>query len=58
MQAEGVTTVGGWVTSQLGGFPREGASLLLERHELIIKEVEGPRVAKLTLTRKPAKPPD
>ena len=58
LQAEGVTTVGGWVTSQLGGFPREGASLLLERHELIIKEVEGPRVAKLTLMRKPAKLPE
>ncbi len=50
---EGITTVSGWVTHKLGGFPRLGDSLQLSQHELKVEEIDGMRVARLTLTRKP-----
>ncbi len=53
LQAEGVTTVSGWVTLRLGGFPKEGNVLSLRQgtYELRVEEMEGMRVAKLKLTR-------
>jgi CBS domain containing-hemolysin-like protein len=50
---EGVTTVNGWVTHRLGGFPKNGDTLPLAggAYELRVEETEGPRVAKLKLTR-------
>jgi CBS domain containing-hemolysin-like protein len=49
--ATGVTTVSGWVTQRLGGFPRVGDSFKLGACELRVETVEGLRVAKLKLTR-------
>jgi CBS domain containing-hemolysin-like protein len=53
LAGEGITTVNGWVTQRLGGFPKEGDSLPLARgaYELRVEETEGLRVAKLKLTR-------
>jgi CBS domain containing-hemolysin-like protein len=53
LQAEGVTTVSGWVTLRLGGFPKEGDVLSLGQgaYELRVEEMDGMRVAKLKLTR-------
>ncbi len=49
---EGVTTVNGWVTHRLGGFPKEGDALPLARgaYQLRVMETDGIRVAKLILT--------
>jgi len=46
-----VTTVSGWVTQQLGRFPRRGGRLEVAGHELIIDELDGLRVGRLTLRR-------
>lgn len=46
-----VTTVSGWVTQQLGGFPRRGGRLEFAGHELIVEDLDGLRVSRLTLRR-------
>ncbi len=51
LQEEGITTVSGWVTHRLGGFPKAGDVLPLGTYELRVEEMEGMRVAKLKLTR-------
>lgn len=53
---EGITTVSGWVTHRLGGFPREGEVLTLGNYELRVEEMAGMRVARLKLTALPARP--
>jgi CBS domain containing-hemolysin-like protein len=54
LQEEGVTTVSGWVTHRLGGFPKVGDVLNVGPCELRVEEMEGTRVAKLTITKRPA----
>lgn len=51
LQEEGVTTVSGWVTHRLGGFPKMGDVLMLRGFELRVEEMEGMRVAKLRLRK-------
>ena len=46
---ESVTTASGWVTEQLGGFPKTGDSLAVGNHELRVEEMDGPRVARLKI---------
>jgi CBS domain containing-hemolysin-like protein len=53
LQEEGITTVSGWVTHRLGGFPKDGDVLTLKTHTLRVEETEGMRVKKLKLTRLP-----
>jgi len=53
---EGITTVSGWVTSKLGGFPKEGDTLRLGDFEVRVEEVEETRVARLTLKKLPGDP--
>lgn len=48
-----VTTVSGWVTQQLGGFPRRGGRLEFAGHELVVEDLDGLRVSRLTLRRLP-----
>jgi CBS domain containing-hemolysin-like protein len=48
---EGITTTSGWVTQQLGGFPKDGDVLTLGPFELRVEAMEGLRVARLKLTR-------
>lgn len=52
-----VTTVNGWVTQKLGGFPKSGDVLNIGPHELCVEEMDGLRVARLhlKLNRTPAK---
>ncbi len=52
LREEGTTTVSGWVTHRLGGFPKAGDTLGVGRFELRVEEMDGPRVARLKLTRK------
>ena len=49
LHEEGVTTVSGWVTHKLGGFPKPGDVVALKAFELRVEEMEGMRVAKLRL---------
>jgi CBS domain containing-hemolysin-like protein len=53
LQQEGITTVSGWVTQRLGGFPRSGDMVKVGSYELRVEEMAGPRVAKLSLTKRP-----
>ena len=50
---EGVTTVSGWVTSRLGGFPKRGDRLTLGAFDLAVEQLDEMRVARLRLTRRP-----
>lgn len=53
LQEEGITTVSGWVTHRLGGFPKVGDVLTAGACELRVEEMEGTRVAKLKITKRP-----
>jgi len=48
---EGMTTVSGWVTHRLGGFPRLGDVVRIGAFELKVEAVDGMRVAKLKLSK-------
>jgi CBS domain containing-hemolysin-like protein len=49
---ENTTTASGWVTEQLGGFPKLGDVVTHGKFELKVEALEGTRVAKLKVTRK------
>ncbi len=51
LEEEGVTTVSGWITQRLGGFPKVGDSVTVGRSQLQVEEVEGMRVARLKLRK-------
>jgi CBS domain containing-hemolysin-like protein len=55
LQEEGITTLSGWVTQRLGGFPKPGDVLAIGPCELRVEEMAGMRVARLKLTRKQSK---
>ena len=55
LQAEGITTLSGWVTQRLGGFPKPGDVLAIGPCELRVEEMAGTRVARLKLTKKQVK---
>lgn len=52
--AGGVTSVSGWVTQQLGGFPQNGQVVAFAHWRLTVVAMDGPRVARLRLERLPA----
>ena len=54
LQEEGITTASGWVTHRLGGFPKAGDVLTAGACELRVEEMDGPRVARLKLTKRAA----
>ena len=49
---EGVATASGWMTQRLGGFPKAGDSLAVGNYELRVEELDGPRVARLKITKR------
>ena len=51
LQEEGITTLSGWVTQRLGGFPKVGDVLTIGTCELRVEEMSGMRVARLKLTK-------
>jgi CBS domain containing-hemolysin-like protein len=53
---EGITTVSGFVTHRLGGFPRRGDVVPIGGYELRVEEIDGMRVARLKLSKAPASP--
>jgi CBS domain containing-hemolysin-like protein len=48
---EGITTVSGWVTHRLGGFPRKGDVVTIGSYELMVEEIDGMRVSRLKLSK-------
>jgi CBS domain containing-hemolysin-like protein len=52
LQEEGITTVSGWVTHRLGGFPKAGDVLTIANYDLRVEEMEGMRVARLKLIKR------
>jgi len=52
LHEEGLATVSGLVTHRLGGFPKQGDTLQLDRFELEVLATEGPRVTRLRLRRR------
>ncbi|HTL56519.1 MAG TPA: hemolysin family protein [Candidatus Limnocylindrales bacterium] len=50
LREEGITTVSGWVTQRLGGFPKVGDVVSIGAYELRVEQMEGPRVARLRVT--------
>jgi CBS domain containing-hemolysin-like protein len=56
LQEEGITTVSGWVTHRLGGFPKAGDVLTAGACELRVEEMDGMRVARLKLTKRAGQP--
>jgi len=51
---EEITTASGYVTHRLGGFPKAGEALALQKFTLRVDDLDGPKVAKLTLAPLPA----
>jgi CBS domain containing-hemolysin-like protein len=52
LHADGVTTVSGWITDRLGGFPKAGDNVTVGQFELRVEETDGARVSRLKLTKK------
>jgi CBS domain containing-hemolysin-like protein len=48
---ETVATASGWMTQRLGGFPKTGDTLTMGACELRVEEMDGPRVARLKITK-------
>ncbi len=53
LREEGITTASGWVTQHLGGFPKAGDVVVIGAYELSVEQMEGPRVARLNVKRRP-----
>jgi CBS domain containing-hemolysin-like protein len=51
LREEGISTVSGWVTHRLGGFPKPGDTLTAGGYELRVEEMDGMRVARLRLNK-------
>jgi CBS domain containing-hemolysin-like protein len=51
LQEEGISTTSGLVTLRSGGFPKVGQTLTLGAYTLRVEAMDGPRVARLKLTR-------
>jgi CBS domain containing-hemolysin-like protein len=56
LREEGVTTVSGWVTRRLGGFPKIGDTVAIGSSELRVEALDGMLVSKLRLTKKVESP--
>lgn len=48
---EGISTTSGWITHRLGGFPKVGDDLRVDRYKLRVEELDGLRVSRLRVER-------
>ena len=53
IRAEDLSTVSGYVTQQLGGFPKIGDTLMVGEWRLRVEAMDGIRVSRLRLLRMP-----
>jgi len=51
---EGIATASGWMTRKLSGFPKAGDIVRVGPYELRVEEMDGPRVARLKITKHPS----
>jgi CBS domain containing-hemolysin-like protein len=51
LDEEGITTVSGWVTQRLGGFPKTGDTLTVGPFEMRVEEMDETRVARLKIVK-------
>jgi CBS domain containing-hemolysin-like protein len=58
LESSEATTVGGWATQRLGGFPRRGDVVPLGAWMLVIEELDGLRVSRAALQRVAGPPAD
>lgn len=58
LHEEGITTVSGWMTQRLGGFPKQSDTVALSGFDLRVEEMTGMRVARIKLTRHPPEAAD
>jgi len=58
LQQEGINTVNGWVTHRLGGFAKQGDVIPTTHCEIVVEEVDGTRVVRLKVNKRPEPPPD
>ncbi|HNQ88983.1 MAG TPA: hemolysin family protein [Verrucomicrobiota bacterium] len=56
LREEGITTVSGWVSRRLGGFPKVGDELVVGQYGLRVEAVDGVRVTRLRLARQAPAP--
>ena len=54
---QGITTVSGWVTRRLGGFPHRGDAVPIGGYELKVEALDGMRVARLRISKQPSSKP-
>jgi CBS domain containing-hemolysin-like protein len=52
LESEGMTTVSGWITRRLGGFPKPGDQVPVGACVLRVEEIAGMRVARLTISKR------
>jgi len=57
LQQEGISTVSGWVTHKLGGFPKVGDVLSVGAYDLRVEAMDGMRVGRLKLTKRAEQDP-
>ena len=50
---DSVATASGWLTQKLGGFPKAGDIAMVGRYELRVEEMDGTRVGRLKITKRP-----
>jgi CBS domain containing-hemolysin-like protein len=51
IEAEDVSTVSGWVTQQLGGFPKPGDTIKLGDYVITVQSMDGARVDRLKVRK-------
>jgi CBS domain containing-hemolysin-like protein len=54
IEGEGIATASGWITQQLGGFPKENDTLTLHYCDLRVTEMDSMRVSTFVVIRRPA----
>jgi CBS domain containing-hemolysin-like protein len=57
VQDETITTTSGWLTRQLGGFPKPGDRVSIGLFDLQVIAMDGTRVAKFKIQRRSPPPP-
>lgn len=54
---EEISTTSGYVTHRLGGFPKAGDTLVVGQYQLRVDQMDGPKVARLTMVKLPPAEP-
>ncbi|HAB18543.1 MAG TPA: hypothetical protein DCE44_19150 [Verrucomicrobiales bacterium] len=54
LDTENATTINGWITKRLGRFPKRSDRLVLGAYELSVEELDGLRVSRVLLQRRPS----